>query len=161
MIGDAEKQTWYTGAWADVGVIDYTAVPTDRNNFWTDSGVKSMTSVPTSSSMQIGDFVCRVGRASGHDCGFVVDTDESMPSEITDVGTRTIHHQWVVGFDSIGGDSGGPYFISNEGWGIHTHSTDPGEPGHPKGWYSPLTWTVVEYQQRWGVTFQYCVTDAC
>lgn len=160
-VGDAEKQTWYSGADADVGLIDYSTVPADRDNYWTASGTHDVTGVMTNGEMQIGDVVCRTGRNSGHDCGYVVDTDETRDSEMEGIGTRLIDHQWVVGFDSIGGDSGGPYTASNKAWGIHNHSTDPGEAGHPMGWYSTPSWTTLEYQSRWGITFQYCLTDSC
>lgn len=159
-IGDARKQTWYNGADADVGLIQLTSIPADKNRFYATTG-RNLVTYSLSGAQQEGDLVCRTGRTSGYDCGYIIGTNESRPSEIVGIGTRTIDHQWVVDFDSVGGDSGGPYYETSTGKGIHTHSTEPGDAGHPRGWYSPLDWARVEYNNRWAVTWLYCLNDTC
>ena len=158
LIGEAERQTWYEGADADVGLIDLGVVPADRNNFYVNGSIRSLTDIVLDSWQQIGDVVCRQGITSEYTCGYIVDTDETRPSTIDGVGTRNIDHQWVVAFDSLGGDSGGPIFFGNDGYGIHIHS---GTPAEQRGWYSTVMWMQNEYMARWSVDFNFCVTDAC
>jgi hypothetical protein len=164
-IGDAQKQTWYNGADADAGLIKLTMVPADHNNIVvnTSGAVRSVTSIATSSQQKVGDFICRMGRASLLDCGSITDLDETKLSTIDGVGSRTIDHQNVVNFDSAGGDSGGPYYsmvgsTEAKAYGIHIHS---GTPSESTGWFSTVGWSAIEYATRWNVVFSLCLSNSC
>jgi V8-like Glu-specific endopeptidase len=72
-----------------------------------------------------------------------------------------IDHQVTVDFDSLGGDSGGPYYASTNGSyaaGIHTHSLDPED---ETGWFSTLGYAKSAYKSHTGIDYVYCVTDSC
>lgn len=165
LIGEAEKQTWYDGADADVGVIDFAVVPADRNemfvDWYTSSGyfpTRSMTDIAYNVEQGVNGQVCRMGAASGRTCGRIRYVSVTRPSVISGIGTRMIDRQNEVDFDSIGGDSGGPYFLNESGYGIHIHS---GTPSEAKGWYSTMTWMQIEYESRWGQGWTYCLTNSC
>jgi hypothetical protein len=64
-----------------------------------------------------------------------------------DVDFRTIHHMWVVDFDAIPGDSGGPYGVETAvdrllAFGTHSDSTSANPPGG-SAWYAPLTYSLT------------------
>jgi hypothetical protein len=75
-----------------------------------------------------------------------------------------LHHQNVVNFDSLGGDSGGPYYMavgasSAKAYGIHIHSTDP--PAVAESWFSTYEWAGVQLSQEWGIVESLCITSLC
>jgi hypothetical protein len=77
--------------------------------------------------------------------GLVITQDrvyENGADACVNVDGLTIEHQWVVDFDAVPGDSGAPYFTTNQGvtlaWGIHSDSTSASPPGG-KAWYSPMS----------------------
>lgn len=167
LVGKAKRNTWFEGANADVGLVDLNPPPADNNNIYVGGSVpvRNVVLIMTNASTIKGSFLCRMGFNSGRDCGVIVDRDETMPSPAWDGGpVRNIDHQVLVNFDSVGGDSGGPYFSDTTGaagYGLHTHSLDPGDPGYPLGWFSTLEWAKSTYESRTGIVYVYCVTDAC
>lgn len=160
-IGQAQQNTWVSGANADVGLIGiFTfSLPATKNQFLAAPGdIRQLTSRISLGNQHPGDVACRTGLTSGRTCGSIFITNVDRQSC---VGTtcKTIHHMVEVDFDSTSGDSGAPYYFGSSGLGIHIHS-DPDGPG-AHGWYSPLDWAISEYQSRWGIPFTYCLTSAC
>jgi hypothetical protein len=50
-----------------------------------------------------------------------------------------VAHLWKTDFDAIEGDSGGPYFVGNDYYGVHADSIsgiDPPEEGN--SWYTTI-----------------------
>ncbi len=162
-IGFAEGNTWFNGANADVGVINLYTVPADRNDVYegTGFGIQSITHITTESELSQDFFLCRMGEHSGKTCGQIDLLNETMPSPIEGLASKMIDHQVVVDFDSLSGDSGGPYYSATNGsWavGIHTHS---GTTSEQVGWFSSLGWAQRAYENTTGDTYVYCVTDTC
>lgn len=80
----------------------------------------------------------------------------------------TVRHTNIVSFDSIGGDSGGPYYFTSGlaviAQGTHVHSDEPGElePGEPlRGWFTPITWGSSQMVTSFGFDYSVCVTASC
>lgn len=163
-IGDAQRQTWYDEAGADVGIVKLTSIPADRNNFVAyssgDNRIRNVTDVATDSEQDVGEYICRMGAnsESGRTCGFLVTLNVRKPSK-TSFGTRWIRHQNEIAIDSLNGDSGGSVFSGQEAYGTHTHSNDP--PQDPLSWYSTTNGAISEYNSRWGLLFSPCTTTAC
>jgi hypothetical protein len=103
--------------------------------------------------------VCRMGLTSLKDCGILYEWNVRRPSCVPGWGCKNIDYAMEVDFDSTNGDSGGPVFWVNSGYGIYFHS-DPDGPG-AHGWYSPLDIASTEYAVRTGVIFDYCKTATC
>lgn len=163
-IGHAREETWFTNSDADFGIIDFTGIPTDLNDFvaYNDGTTRSMTHRAENAEQMQNGNVCSFGFASGRKCGTIKFPNVDRPSERTLNGTvysKMLHNQWEVSFDSIGGDSGGPYFTTtNMGFGTHVHS---GSGSGARGWYSTLEWIGVEYNQRFGGLLTFCETSTC
>jgi Trypsin len=157
-VSEIVNDTWYNGADADVGLSDYFSVPSDLNAFvaWNTGAVNQLTSL-ASSQPQDG-IVTAFAYASGRRVGTITVPNVTRSSDVPGIATKSIDHQWEVNFDSIPGDSGGPYFSGSQGYGIHVDSLDPAD---HRGWYSTLWWARGEYMSRHGVTFDYCLTNSC
>lgn len=117
--------------------------------------------------------VCRTGGGTiingGPECGQINLRDQnrvSCPPSNPSCSSPVIHHQWEVNFDSVGGDSGGPYYDPDASnnvsfYGTHTHSTDPCV-SNCHGWYSPGDWVYSAIQDEMQVTIlYYCVNSSC
>lgn len=105
-------------------------------------------------AQNVGDDVCRSGKTSGYLCGEITQEDR-----IRDVDGKDIEHQWVVDFDAIKGDSGGPYFMGSVAWGIHSDSTSANPPGG-SAWYSPMSW-VLSKLNSYGEPIVLCTNADC
>ncbi len=137
--GSGTYNTWTTGSDADAGLISQANPTVDNQLFGTStSDIRTVGGYVTTASQNQNDYLCRQGATSGFWCGNIALEDKSK-----DVDGRTIDHQWVVNFDAIAGDSGGPYFTTSSGvtlaWGIHSDSTSANPPGG-SAWYSPMQW---------------------
>ena len=123
-----------------------------------------------------GDAVCRMGwgtwnaTGQGRTCGIIVDTDVTNLSCESGLSGNCQHimHTWMVNFDSLPGDSGGPIthkvFLPGDAYllayGTHVHSKDPMD---YSGWYSPIAQGISAYDQLAGVSYTYevCITSSC
>lgn len=147
IIGEALTHTWQNGSLADAGLIDIDAgdypatknlyFAADSQSVWPFQGYEF-----SSAQGDVGnDFVCRSGWKSGYRCGLVITQDAQK-----DVDGRTILHQWEVDFDACKGDSGGPYLLGYEVWGIHSDSDEDDGSGcnvaTGTAWYSPIQWAM-------------------
>lgn len=163
-VGTSRSETWAIGADADAGIIDLTsgAVPTPKNPFHAGGGlIRTLASVGSHAAQGVGLFVCRSGLGTGgQTCGNVVYKNVTRPSCVgTDC--RNIDYQFEVDFDSTGGDSGGPIYANNTGYGIHVHS-DKDTAANPHGWYSSLEFARSEYYTySGGVNYNFCVLSDC
>ena len=120
-----------------------------------------------------GALVCRVGRASGHDCGNVVFADEDNLSEVDGWQSMNVIHTARVAFDSTDGDSGGPVFFYPTGGtccnpvtalGTHVHSEeDTPSTSDDFGWFSPYGWGRFNYDNlpQASYTYTICLTASC
>lgn len=165
-VGTSRYETWAAGWDADAGIIDLSsgAVPTPKNTFHVKEGgvniVRSLNAVTSHAAQSVGLYVCRSGLGTGAStCGHVVYKNVTRPSCVgTDC--RNIDYQFEVDFDSTGGDSGGPIYANNNGYGLHVHS-DPDNATDPHGWYSSLEFARSEYYRRATVTYNFCLLSDC
>jgi hypothetical protein len=158
-MGWAELGYWTDGADADVGIIDPAsgAVSGDRNLLYrsSSSDIAPITSYRLTAEQVQGSLICRSAVVSGYHCGTIELTNRTK-----DVDGHTIDHQWVVDFDGCPGDSGGPYFLNNVAYGIHTDSTLGCNPGTNEAWYSPIGWVLQVLAAR-GHPVTLCTTASC
>lgn len=163
-VGDSKSNTWFNGADADAGIIDIlsTTVPSPKNSFHAGGGtIRSLNAVKSHASQVVGLFVCRSGLGTGaQTCGHIFAVNVTRNSEVTGVGVRSIQFQVEVDFDSKGGDSGGPMYASNTGFGIHVDSQRPDGVGK-HGWYSTLEFARREYFNVSGLSYNFCLTSDC
>lgn len=175
-IGGELKSTFASGAVADVGLLQKVSgvTVTAGDSVLADpalglSGIKTVDYFSSSSSQHEGDPVCRIGANPGSikTCGSIVLEDESKPS-VFKTTQYTIHHTWVVSFDSRSGDSGRPIFRPSPnagqviGYGTHVHSDpDTQTSPPPKGWYSPWNWGRLAYDNISSYTFNLCLSPSC
>lgn len=158
LLGQAGRNTWFNGSGADVGYIGIYSNrwPTVKNDFVYDDSptyIDQVDAAPNWGLQSEGELVCRVGRNSGRTCGDILRTDEAHLSCLNvQLNCRTIDHEYVVDFDSTGGDSGGPVFtlaVYVEAYGIHT------------GWYSTLSMARAQYNTTAGALLNVCTTASC
>jgi hypothetical protein len=109
-----------------------------------------------------------IGSVPQRTCGQITLENVTKPSKVPGVATYQIHHTYMVDFDSIAGDSGGPVFqfsiVSGYviGYGTHVHSEDPeDDPTPDAGWYSPINWGWTTYNSLFGITYSVCTTSPC
>jgi hypothetical protein len=82
--------------------------------------IRSITDEELQGNMGAGDFVCKYGKVTGYDCGYIVSRGH-LPCG----GNNTHYTALKVDSDPNGtgkdmaedGDSGGPYFLGAEAWG--------------------------------------------
>lgn len=146
-IGTGSKAIWADGANYDVGLITQPDIPGDDNLvYW-----GSNTDRPHVKGWRITaaqgetSLVCRSAWKSGFWCGHVTATEQ-----IKNVDGFDIHHMWVVDFDAIAGDSGGPYGMETAAdtfiaWGTHSDSTGANPPGG-SAWYLPFGYALQGLQ---------------
>lgn len=101
----------------------HTTAATEEPRFHADSTSSSrVLTSSVSSANQGGDYVCSRGKTSGFRCGNVTSTayrpiwDGACPSRCN------AHFVRVGTGNSTGGDSGGPWFNGNAGYGVHKGS---------------------------------------
>lgn len=126
--------------------------------------------------------VCRTGwKSFGNPafrpCGRIVQTDHwqwSCKGPGTTPPCAAIDHEWKVDFDTIAGDSGGPYYSpptlswNASLYGIATHSvkddkcTDDDPDTLCRAWYTPTSWIVSGMAHDLDVTIsRFCVDADC
>jgi hypothetical protein len=145
----------------------------DNNNNLTQARI---TSYRFASTQFEGNAVCRTGSASWSvnvlNCTTIIDANHAQwscagPDDAPPC--ATINHEWKVERDTIGGDSGGPYYTppvwSGNAWvvqflGIVTHSEEG--PGDDDAWYTPTTWIINGLDSELGVEVAYfCTGPTC
>ncbi len=151
--GTAQTETWGTNSNADAGLISV-SVSGDDNLFYAsaETDIRNVAGWKANASQDTGDYVCRGGKATGYVCGNIV-----FENVTRDVDGKPIDHQWEVDFDASPGDSGAPYFIAWDAYGIHSDSTDSGT---PRSWYSPMGW-VFDKLDSYGVPITLCTSTTC
>lgn len=99
---------------------------TVTNQFESGIGVRSCTATESRSTQAVGDFVCKNGKTTGYTCGSISSTTYA-PSYVTSASSTFIRVNNDQGYADLssGGDSGGPWFLSNTAYG--THSGSPGD----------------------------------
>jgi streptogrisin D len=89
-----------------------------------------------------GLSVCNSGRTTGFRCGSVLKTN------VTVNGTGGAVHQMVeTNICTLGGDSGGPLFSANTGYGLNSHANRIGSQcnSSPKTWHQPVGEAITAY----------------
>lgn len=181
--GDAMNDTWQPGyvRTADVGLISILAaqralMTTDNIMHGGNGRLYAVVGQHNGSAQAVGMTACRYGRTGGYKCGAInalFANRESCvgvrPNETCVTVTKTIR----ANFDSLGGDSGGPWWyyknlepgIGAIALGTHVHSSyeetpyqDP-TPWH--SWYSPIDIGATQYLANWDITYTLCRTDPC
>jgi hypothetical protein len=169
--------TWYDYADADVGLISVLAAqvpPVYRNQALVDDSpvtVRSITETRAWNLQTVGSFVCRMGRTTFLQCGFISDNDETKLSTVTGYGSMHIDHTVVYGRDANGGDSGGLMFVRVDEpggpsyavlYGTHVHSQDGYVTTGGVAWYSPVDRGITQLQSRHApLTLNACITASC
>lgn len=86
------------------------------------SNIRSVTATKPRSSQVINGYVCKYGKVTGYRCGNIETKNASLNyvtnSNATFIRVRRINEQL-----SAGGDSGGPWFLNNTAYGIHSGGT--------------------------------------
>lgn len=83
------------------------------------SGFKrKVTGTVSRNSQTVGGYVCKYGKTTGYKCGYI--TSKNYLSTSQPNSTATFIRVSKDGVDlSSGGDSGGPWFLGNNAYGIH------------------------------------------
>lgn len=159
----SRNNTWTDGSIADVGILDITSadVPIDKNDFLSvpPTDIRNLTSVEASVNRHVAESVCRTGITSGKDCGTIFAENVERDSCVPGWGCMSIRETMEVNFDSTKGDSGGPYYWIERGYGIHVDSQADSSSAH--GWYSTLGDASSQYWARFGVTYRFCLNAGC
>lgn len=133
--------------------------------------IRNVTQVRPWNQQTVGSFVCRMGRTTNLQCGFITDNDETKVSEVQGVGSVNIEHTVVYGRDADGGDSGGTIFVRVEEpgeapyvvlYGTHVHSQDGYVPSGGSGWYSPVDRGINQMRASYPpLALNACITATC
>lgn len=173
--GFATLETFSRFTQADVGLISVWYDPPARNTVLVSSSnpsdpgaTRQVSYVKPTAQQVVGDWVCRMGVTSGRDCGTITRVDEDGlscdPVPEPDL-CYWVHHTNVVSFDSLGGDSGGPYFAWSPyacciyAYGTHVHSEEG--VGANAGWYSPVEWGIIAFNTQHPYSYWLCTDTDC
>lgn len=166
---------------SDVGIIkvDPDFRPTNKNKILTANADPTVQNVgywfSTLYHHGVGLPVCRMGSGSPRPSGNPFKKCGSIEKWAVDRKSckgpgfkppcSVIENVMVVSFDSIAGDSGGPYWLNNQytpltAIGLHVHSQkDTLE--DPVGWYTPINEAVKALQDRKNITVHVCLDADC
>jgi len=112
-------ETLPEGTWGDIEW--HTTSHNEYGQFWaTNSQKRGVSGRIANVNIDVNDSVCRYGRLSqNQDCGTVTNT--SINTSFTWNGQTVTTYDLVEVKDILtqGGDSGGPYYLSQTAWGIH------------------------------------------
>jgi hypothetical protein len=168
--GTSQQETWVLNGTkdADVGLIaiDANEIPAIKNQFHQGGGVvNSVVNWADASEQVSGGQACRSGRASGLDCDVITAQNVSRPSCVTGVGCMTVGKAVEMGYDSIGGDSGGSVFYTmganKIALGTHVHSTEGSHGAAGFSWWSPFDTGRNTFNAMFGWTYTMCITAGC
>lgn len=93
--------------------------------WWKDGSTRSITATKSRSSQTVGGYVCKYGKTTYYTCGYISDK-YYRPSYVPNASATFIRVDNTAGYGDLssGGDSGGPWFLTNTAYG--THSGSPG-----------------------------------
>ncbi len=173
--GRALYETWEPGGTgdADVGLITIqspdVALMTNKNQMRRTNGSVANVTSYTVNPVQ-GGQACRVGHASGHDCGQIRFSDVGHWSDVAGWSSMWASHTVEVDFDSAGGDSGGSVFYYPGGGtcctpvralGTHVHSLAPAD---NTGWFSSIWMGRTDYDaipSPVNYAYDICLSASC
>jgi hypothetical protein len=115
--GDMVKYKY--GGSVDAGAIVIDSSDASALLYTTYEGARSFTSVNSRNfDLSVGDTICISGKTSGFDCDSITSTSVSGSWEKDG---QYYYFSGLVGggYSSVGGDSGGPLFFSNELYGVN------------------------------------------
>lgn len=168
--------TFFDLADADVGLISVfsSVYPTSRNQILVDEApvtTRPVLNIQPAASQLPNSLVCRMGRTTLLQCGTIRDNDETMISDVSGVESHLIEHTVVYRRDALGGDSGGPIFVTVTPpgeppeavlYGTHVHSEGGAFSSTKEGWYSPIDRGIAQLQSRHEpLALSPCVTGSC
>ncbi|OGO58664.1 MAG: hypothetical protein A2V85_15305 [Chloroflexi bacterium RBG_16_72_14] len=170
---------------ADVGVIT-TRQLSDANrrvrnlllSYPTSEQEADVTGYVAHASQQENTVVCRTGLTTEVICGIIVDIDDTRLSTVrrddnSIIESWHIDHTVVYRADALGGDSGGPVYVTTLPYpysrykatlyGTHVHSYESATWHADKnGWYSPIDRGIDNLEFHYpGVSLAPCVTATC
>lgn len=90
-----------------------------------DGTTRSITSRTARSSMSVGGVVFHFGKSSGYGWGDIASKTYDLDGSGSKYNATFIR---VVNDDTSGGDSGGPWFVSNSAYGTHWGTSPGGDP---------------------------------
>jgi hypothetical protein len=145
-IGSEARVSWGDGTNADSLAISISNPSTDNLLYEIyQSPGNSITGRRSNAAQTQGCTACRSSRG-GLTCATIVQTDTTVQ---TGPPTGSRHHQWIAGFASAGGDSGGTIFAGGQWFGV-TAATGGGNTSYG---------TVSYVESVLGVTS--CITASC
>lgn len=89
------------------------------NTFNSGIGTRSVTGTTHRNNQAIGAYVCKFGRTTGRTCGYI-DSKTYAPSYVTSAASTFVRVDGRGTDLSAGGDSGGPWFVETQAYGIHS-----------------------------------------
>ena len=122
------------------------------NQFETGFGLRSVIGTRHRNNQVIGTFVCKFGKTTGKTCGWI-DSKTYDPNPISNLfGGKYIYVDGRGANLSEGGDSGGPWFVEDIAYGIHS-----GHPANDKNSY----YMAINYVSGVGVSVLTSNPGAC
>jgi len=98
------------------------------NTIFDGSSTRSITSTKSRDSILVGAYVCHYGERTGYGCGEVqTKTFRGMPPVSSPTLTYIQAMDVSYPYKTLGepGDSGGPWFLNSQAWGIHHGDSGP------------------------------------
>ncbi len=127
---------------------------TVANEFDSGIGIRGLTGSVHRDQQAIGSIVCRNGITTGHRCGRI-KAKNVCPSYVTSCSSTFIRVEPIAGQPtplSSPGDSGGPWFVDNLAFGIHSgaYTTNPDRIYMAINYISALGVSVLTYNAGGG-----------
>lgn len=114
------------------------------NTIFDGSSTRSITSTKSRDSILVGAYVCHYGRTSGYNCGEVQTKTQSGFSGVVTSPTLTYIRVRDVSspYKTLGesGDSGGPWFLNSQAWGVHHGGSGPNPHGVNDGVFMSVSY---------------------
>jgi len=117
--------------WAGSYDIQWHTAPgytvTNKIRWWSDGTTRDITATKSRSSQAIGNYVCKYGKTSHYTCGYI--SSKNFKPTVPNAEATYIRVDNTAGYDDLssGGDSGGPWFLSNTAYGTH-HGAPTADP---------------------------------
>jgi hypothetical protein len=92
---------------------------TVRPLFYDGSAFRNLTAVLSRSSQALNSYVCKHGKTTGYTCGYLIDKNYQRTATTVTFTNTWMRVQGGTVNLSEGGDSGGPWFNGNTGYGTH------------------------------------------
>jgi len=96
---------------------------TNKIRWWSDGSTRDITATKHRNNQVIGGYVCKYGKTTHYTCGYISDKN-LCPSSVPNCGATFIRVDNTAGYNDLssGGDSGGPWFLTNTAYGTHVGS---------------------------------------